>query len=135
MRLLLLAVPLLLASCLATQGALDGVNAAVADVRAQQVNLAALQADQSATIGDVQEAEGALEAALTTMAQAVKAIPEAAQADAQSLVGGLSGFGLGVDGGIVGLLGVGLSWFMRDRRKRLGTDPLQRANVPTPPTT
>lgn len=41
----------------------------------------------------------------------------------------------GMIGGAIGLLGTIASWYLRDRRKKTGGDPLQLAGVNTPPTT
>lgn len=138
MKRLLLVPILLLASCMATSGALNTLSLKIAD--AEQ---AALAAKAAADNPEVTQAE--LDAIVATMVEKAKeakdaalAVKDAVKADIANnadRVKGITGFGMGADGGVLGLGLTALAWWMRDRRKKAGMDPLQRSDVTTPPTT
>jgi len=94
---------------------------------------------EATVLGATAEELGALDieltAAIAASKEAAKRIPEAVKEDAATFKGGIMGMGASADGGVIALLLTGLSWFMRDRRKKIGTDPLQRKDITTPPTT
>lgn len=132
----LLLIPLL-TSCLATTAALGKMNLAIADVEQ-----AAMVAKTAAENPDVTQAEldaavaTALESgkdAMTAIADVTIAMKEDVAANA-TRAAGLTGLGGGADGGVIGLGLTALAWWMRDRRKRRGGDPLQRGDIETPPT-
>lgn len=139
MRKLLLAalvVPML-TSCVATRAAMANVENELLEMRATAeemragtmagasgADLAALDERLSQDIADVEAAKDAL--------------VEAAEADIANLKDagkGLLNLGAAGDGGAIGLLVGVASWWMRDRRKKLGSDPLQLSSTKTPPTT
>lgn len=130
MKVLLLA-PLLLCSCVATSGALNKLSLEIADASAAAAFAKATAEDVTSTQADIDAAMALVAAEGKEVAAAVGELQDAVIADAK----GFSGMGGGADGGLIGLGLTGLAWWMRDRRKRLGQDPLQRADVPTPPTT
>ena len=130
----LLLVPLLV-GCLATQQAVTQAHLA-----SETALAAAAQAQAMAENPEVTQAEldGAIAVAIDKAQEAkdaALAVVEAVKADAANARAGISGLGMGMDGGMIGLALTGLAWWMRDRRKKAGMDPLQRADVPTPPTT
>lgn len=135
----ILLIPLfLLASCLATQQAVTEAHLA-----AETALAAAEQASLMAANPEVTQAEldGAVAVAITKAKEAkdaALAVIEAVKTDAENakaVAGGFLGGGAGLDGGAIGLLVTAASWWLRDRRKKAGMDPLQRADVATPPTT
>lgn len=117
MRLALLAcfLALPLVGCLATSQATDALKASIDELRAAQVDPATTQAQFDA-----------LEEKVADNVQAVK------QAAGDDVASGKDWF-LGLtesQAGGTGLIGLGLtaiSWWMRDRRKKLGSDPIQVA--------
>lgn len=135
-HLALAAVLLVAPGCLATQEALNDLN-----VELQAAQAAAIEAKLKAENPDVTQAE--LDAAVAAAIEAAKeakiaagAIGDAVKADAKALadeVKGLTGFGAIGDGGLVAFILSIASWFLRDRRKRHGMDPLQRRDIMTPP--
>ncbi len=134
MKHLILAPLLLLCSCMATR-------AAQADLELEllRVKDATEELREATVLGATAEELGALDieltAAIAASKEAAKRIPEAVKEDAATFKGGIMGMGASADGGVIALLLTGLSWFMRDRRKKIGTDPLQRKDITTPPTT
>ncbi len=135
MRLLaaLLLAPLL-TGCLATQGALSKLNLAIGDASVAALEAKNRAEDVNATQADIDESMAALMETASLTTDALEAVQDAVLADIESAKG-ITGLGMGMDGGAIGLALTGLAWWMRDRRKRLGQDPLQRSDVPTPPTT
>lgn len=131
---LTLSLLFLCTGCLATSAALDALN-----IQIGEASEAALVA--KATIESVTSTQAEVDAAMATLVRegqetkdALMGVKDAMVADVENAKG-FTGFGGGADGGVIGLGLTALAWFMRDRRKRLGGDPLQRKDIPTPPTT
>ncbi len=134
MKKLLLAPILLLCSCMATRAAQADL-----ELELMRVKDATEELREATMLGATAEELDALDVELTAAIVASKAaaarIPEAVKEDAANFKGGIMGLGSAADGGVLALGMTMLSWFMRDRRKRKGTDPLQRKDLVTPPTT
>jgi hypothetical protein len=134
MKRLILAPLLLLCSCMATREA-----QAVLELELMHVKDATEELREATMAGATAEELDALDAELTAAIAASKVaaarIPEAVKEDAANFKGGIMGVGAAADGGVLALGLTALSWFMRDRRKRIGADPLQRQDIKTPPTT
>lgn len=121
-----------LASCVATRAAMENLEKQVLEVTVAYEeletatitgasNLAELDERFASELEDVEIAKDELAVAITEDAKAVK-----------NRLGGILGLGVAGDGGILALLLTAGSWLLRDRRKRKGTDPLQREDVVTP---
>tara|TARA_R110002020_G_scaffold15015_1_gene52996 strand:- start:206 stop:724 length:519 start_codon:yes stop_codon:yes gene_type:complete len=97
--------------------------------------IAVLKAQQVALQETVTALTGALQAAVEDMPDAWKADwenwKEGVEGNSDELVGGLLSIG-GAQGGLIGIASTILLSLWRDRRKRKGHDPLQRADVFTP---
>jgi len=117
MRPLALCLLLCCTSCFATSAALDRVNVAVAAVEEAVLNPEVTQAE--------------LDAVKAEAAASAEGLKVAVKEDAQ----GILSLGKAADGGAIGLALTAAAWLLRDRRKRLGKDPLQDKNISTPPTT
>ena len=130
---------ILLCSCEATRGA----NAAL-EAEAQQLELARLELMRTQIMGESQEAIDAARAVFESEVEDVKAAGaaqvEAARQDFQNALGAATKTGAlaaGVPVPWAEILGTaaaaaGATWIARDRRKRLGKDPLQLAALHTP---
>lgn len=135
-RTILAAAPLLLlCSCLATQAAVEKANGAAVAAQAAADKAMARANSPDVTQAELDDAITEAVAAAEAAMDAAKAIPEAISTDLDNVKKGVTGFGGMGDGGLVGLGLTAAAWFMRDRRKKLGLDPLQRSDKPTPPTT
>ncbi len=131
----LLTIPLLLlCSCLATQGALTKLNLQIESASQAAIHAKNRAEDVNATQASIDEAMAKLAEEGKATASALVDVKDAMLEDAENIKG-ISGFGMGMDGGILSLVTGAAYWLLRDRRKRLGQDPLQRSDVPTPPTT
>ena len=136
---LLLSVLLLLvcSACAATRQASEDLESEVVELRD------AMQQLKDATVAGATEEElAALDAKVSAELEDVKdskdALTEAAQTDLdgrKEAAKGLFGLGMPIEGGALAALLTGASWWMRDKRKKQGQDPLQRLDVATPETT
>lgn len=120
----------LLAGCASTREATENLEVQVLELKGAYAQL------QVATAAGASDADlAALEQRIKDEMADVKDAKDALVAAGKSDFQGLMGFAKdGIPGGTIGLGLTALAWFMRDRRKKLGRDPLQRTDVATPPT-
>ncbi|MEE8346975.1 MAG: hypothetical protein V3S20_06485 [Dehalococcoidia bacterium] len=130
----LVLVPLLTA-CLATQQAVTQAHLASETALAAAAQAKAMAENPDVTQAELDGAIGVAVAKAKEAADAAIAIGDAIKEDAANARAGFTGLGKTADGGLISLALTALAWLGRDRRKRQGLDPLQRADVPTPPTT
>ncbi len=137
MRLFPVLLLVLLTSCASTQSARANLETQVLELRASYDELAAAGA-AGATAEELAELDAEIMAKMADVKAAAEGVSAAVLEDVAALKDGGAGrlgYGHGAVGGAIGLGLTALAWFLRDRRKRKGTDPLQRHDVPTPPTT
>lgn len=133
----LISILLALTSCAATREAQANLEKEANDVKAATIEL--VQATQmGATEEQLNTLEENLNLQIKEAKEATLKLVEAGKSDFAALKSGGIGLLEGGLGGGVGLLGVGLSWWLRDKRKKRGMDPLQRTDAKwanTAPTT
>ena len=135
MKYLLPLLLLSLCSCMATQNALDTANLAIADLQHTTLQVQNAVNDPDVTQADLDAMLAVAVGKAVEAKDAAVAVGAAAIEDLKTAKDGFSGLGTLGDGGLITLGTTMLAWYMRDRRKKMGMDPLQRRDVATPPTT
>lgn len=118
----------LLASCAATRAATGALETDVLELKALVSQL-----DRAYATGDAELAarlEAEIEVAAAEARESATAVKAAVDQDLQAAKDGLLGLSQGgTQGGLIGLALTGAAWFLRDRRKKLGRDPVQVAEL------
>lgn len=126
----LISILLVLAGCAATRAATEALEKETNDVRAGRIQLEEAYA-RGATDTELTAIEDQLKQDVKELKQAALNLKDAVKEDAQGFLGLTANT---ATGGVASLGITALAWWMRDRRKKLGKDPLQLSGVKTPPT-
>lgn len=129
MRPLLAALTLSLASCASTLSAADQMQTNALELRMALADMHQATLD-GASQEELDAIDARVQAELAALREDAEQLRAAVAEDLEAAREGLTGLGAMGDGGVVGLGLTALAWWMRDRRKALGKDPLQRPSTP-----